>query len=156
MNPTAVLSPVVRAAKVPLGAAAYTVGALRGVAASLLRAAAGEREPAPAEEASKSESGQPTGTQRTGTQEAADQRAPEPPAESFAHEPTAVTRTSAHGGRGADAEIDDWYGDVDAEDGPDGVVEALEQGDGSGPLIDKSAIQSTLTEYERMRGSSES
>jgi hypothetical protein len=83
---------------------------------------------------------------------AAEERAPEPPHESFATEPSAVTRASAHGGGGRDDEIDDWYAEADAEDDlPDTVVEALEANDPPDPGPDESAIKQALSESEILR-----
>ena len=158
MKPAEVVDPVVDAAKHPLKTVAWTIGVLRGLAASVIRVAAGEKGPvipgylpgpvaAPVEEDVA-----PEDVVHFELVEPAPERAPEPPKESFANEPKAVSRDSAHGGSGRDAEIDEWLGDVLAEDdGPSSVVEMLELGDGPGPLVDEAAIKSTLSESEILR-----
>jgi hypothetical protein len=162
MKPAEVVDPVVDAAKHPLRAAAWTYGVLRGLAASVIRVAAGKRGPvipgylpgpvaAPVEE-----NVAPEDVVHLELVEPAPEREPEPPGESFATEPTAVSRVSAHGGGGQDAEIDEWYGEGEGEDAlPNGVVEALEMNDGTGPLVDESAIKATLSEAEILRRSAD-
>ena len=135
MKPAAALDPVVDAAKHPLRTVAWSFGVLRGLAASVIRVASGERGPvipgnlpgpvaAPVEE-----NVAPAEVHHFELVEAAPEREPEPPRESFATEPTAVNRASAHGAGGHDAEIDDWYGETDDQDLPETVVEMLELGD---------------------------
>lgn len=135
MKSEAVLDPVLDAAKHPVRTAAWTFGIVRGLAASLIRVAAGRKGPvvpgylpgpvaAPVEE-----NVAPEDVMRFALIEPAPEREPEEPGEAFATEPTAVTRDSAHGGGGPDAEIDDWYGDTEGEELPDSVVGMLEFGD---------------------------
>ena len=158
MKKTAVIDQVAHAATHPLSTAAYVFGVARGVGAEVIRTVAGQRGPSdePTAPAAKAPTPvQPIEVPRTA---AAPQVAPTPPAESFATEPTAVTRTSAHGGGGNDAEIDDWRGDVELDLDPDAdpatgsVVEALERGDRPGDdQVDHGAVKSVLSEAERFR-----
>lgn len=150
MKPAQVVDPVVDAAKHPIRTTAWAVGLVRGIAASVIRVAAGERGPvipgflpgpvaAPVEEdvahtdvvrydlIDAPDAGAPAAV--TGA-EPAPQREPEPPREAFAHEPKAVTRASAHGRAGDEADIDDWYGETTEPEGGGGfVLEALAAGD---------------------------
>jgi hypothetical protein len=97
-----VVDPVVDAAKHPLRTAAWSFGVLRGLAASLIRVASGQRGPvipgylpgpvaAPVEEDVKHED-----VMHYALVDAAPESEPEPPGEAFANEPTAVSRESAH------------------------------------------------------------
>ena len=156
MNKTAVIDHVTHAATHPISTAAYVFGVARGVGAEVIRTFAGQRGPSderPEPAAKAPAPVQPIEVPRTA---AAPQVAPAPPAESFTTEPTAVTRTSAHGGGGKDAEIDDWLGDVELDLDPDSdpatgsVVEALERGDGPGDdQVDHGAVKAVLSEAER-------
>lgn len=141
MKPAEVVDPVVDAAKHPLRTTAWAVGLLRGLAAAVIRVAAGEKGPvipgylpgpvaAPVEENVAPED--VVHYDLIDAPEAAPQREPGPLGESFANEPKAVTRASAHGAGGRDAEIDDWYAEDD-DDLPDTVVEMLELGDKNPP-----------------------
>lgn len=175
-----VTSSVVQVAKLPLGVASFGVGLVRGLASAAIRATSGAGSPAhaewvapaeplsedaPSEEALSEEtpsdealSEEPAEVQRVLQQDfppAAPQRAPAEPGEAFVTEPSAVTRASAHGGGGADAEIDDWYGETfldDAEETPGSVVEALEFGDQFAEPADVKAI---LSEAETLRRAAE-
>ncbi len=165
-----VTSSVVQVAKLPLGVASFGVGLVRGLASAAIRATSGAggsahaewvapaeplSEDAPSKEALSEE---PVEVQRVLQQDfppAAPQRAPAEPGEAFLTEPSAVTRASAHGGGGADAEIDDWYGETfldDAEETPGSVVEALEFGDQFAEPADVKAI---LSEAETLRRAAE-
>lgn len=93
---------------------------------------------------------------------------PEPPHESFATEPKAVSRDSAHGGRASDAEIDAWIdeamargSDVDIETpvgttgagvghNPD-TAEADLQQPGTEPLLDPGTAKAIRSESEMLR-----
>ena len=168
MKPATVLDPVVGVAKLPFKTMAWTYGVLRGVAAGVIRVASGEQERAESEpdNAFSSEPAaaapvveehrrdpEPEQPVQLTLVEPAEERAPEPVKESFINEPTAVSRASAHGGGGRDADIDDWYGEIDGDDDlPNSVVEALEMNDGVGPLVDESAIKATLSEAQVLRG----
>ncbi|RNL78433.1 hypothetical protein [Nocardioides marmorisolisilvae] len=148
MKPGNVVDPVVDAAKHPLKTTAWAVGLMRGIAASVIRVAAGEKGPvipgylpgplaAPVEENVAHEDvvhydlidPPEQATELAIDVEPAPEREPEPLRESFANEPTAVSRDSAHGGGGNDEQIDDWYGETDDADLPETVVEMLELGD---------------------------
>ena len=92
---------------------------------------------------------------------------PEPPHESFATEPKAVSRESAHGGRATDAEIDAWIDeavargvDLDTETSvgttgagtatnPDMAEDDLQQ-PGTEPLLDPGAAKAIRAESEMM------
>jgi hypothetical protein len=150
---------IVKIVKQPVRVASYGVGLARGLASSVLRAASGTGGPAHAEwvappepltdEALEHQDEAPTPLYP----QAAPPRRPGAPGEAFATEPTAVTRDSAHGGsgRGADADIDDWYGSVDdtEEAGPGGVVEALEFGDRLTPV--EADIKAILSDADLLR-----
>lgn len=145
----------------PVRTASYGIGLARGVAAALLRAASGGRDeeqpeprsarPSPPDRPTPAQASDP-GPSRVAVEEfppAAPQRAPGEVGESFATEPHAVSRASAHGGGGDDAEIDDWYGETEAEDDvPGSVIEALEFGDGLAEEADEKAI---LSDAETLR-----
>ncbi|MFL6157874.1 MAG: hypothetical protein ACJ72D_17410 [Marmoricola sp.] len=173
MKPEEVVDPVVDAAKHPLRTAAWSFGVLRGLAASVIRVASGQRGPvipghlpgpvaAPVEEDVKHEDVSrydlidAPAPHPAAVVEAAPERAPEPPHESFANEPKAVTRDSAHGRAGADAEIDDWYGETDEEDseGEGFVLEALAAGDTGDPVA-TGDLKAILSESETLRRAAE-
>lgn len=133
---------VLHALKNPLSTVSYGVGLIRGAAGALVRAASGGGGPAhaewiaPPEPVSEEALDQPleeseeSGVLLGDHLEPAEPQAPGEPGEQFATEPTAVTRASAHGGGGRDEQLDDWYGETDADDaGPGSVVEMLEAGD---------------------------
>ena len=145
------------AVKHPLSATAQTVGLVKGAVAAvtgiLTRGAPGQ----------VSEQERPTSSPDQGGPHvvidqrrppAAEQRAPAPAPEAFVTEPTAVSRASAHAGHGADADIDDWYGDVDADPVPEGVIASLELGDGD-VLVDQAAINAELSRSETARRGAE-
>lgn len=159
----------------PLEVASYGVGFVRGLAAATIRAAAGGGGPAHAEWIAPSEpltkealaeealaddgfDEVPVSPLQQAFPLAATQRAPAEPGESYATEPSAVTRDSAHGGHGDDAEIDDWYDEkfLSDADEPTGVVEALEFGDQvvglSAEPADEKAI---LSDAETLRHAAE-
>jgi hypothetical protein len=168
MKPAQVDDPVVDAAKHPLRTTAWAFGLVRGIAASVIRVAAGEKGPvipgdlpgpvaAPLEEDVKHEDVVRFDVFEAPAAEVPDvepalQREPEPPHEAFAHEPTAVTRDSAHGRASGDADIDDWYGDaLEPESEGDGfVLEALAAGD-SGEAVDAGELKAILSESEILR-----
>lgn len=143
--------------------ASYGVGLARGLVSSVLRAASGTGGPAHAEwvappQPLSEEAVEPVEHVEPPTPlfpQAAPQRRPAEPGESFATEPTAVTRDSAHGGRGADAEIDDWYGErsLDDDETPSGVVEALEFGDRLTPV--EADIKAILSDADLLRRAAE-
>jgi len=98
---------------------------------------------------------------------AAPQREPSPPGESFATEPKATSRTSEHGGRGDDAEIDQWAAesadapDIDIETpvgttgadvghNPD-TAEADLQQPGTEPLLDPATAKAIRSEADMMQ-----
>ena len=139
---------VLHAIKHPIGTASYGVGLVRGVAASLVRAASGGGGPAHAEwiappepvssealegdlpEEHPEEYPEESGVLLGENVKPAPGRLPGEPGEAFATEPSAVTRESAHGGSASiDEQLDDWYGEQDEADLPEGVVESLEFGD---------------------------
>lgn len=147
---------VVQVVKHPVSAASYGVGIARGLAAAVIRAASGASGPAHAEWTPPPEPLPEEALDEPGlalTEDfppAAPQRAPGEPGESFATEPSAVTRDSAHGGRGADAEIDDWYGEAeDPDEVPGGVVAALEFGDQFAEPADEKAVLSEAATLRR-------
>lgn len=141
------------AARHPLSATAHTVGVLKGAAtvATELVTRSKSDEPVPEAAAPLAPVVPVVPVQRT---PAAEQRLPEPPHESFVTEPSAVSRDSAHGGHGTDAELDDWYGELEADDVPEGVVASLELGDGA-ELVDHAAINAELSRSEVARRGAE-
>lgn len=154
-----VTGPVLQVVKHPLRLASFGVGLARGVVGAVIRVAGGAGGPAHAEWVAPAKPlvdealvGEAVQGRAFGQQEfppAAPQRAPAEPGESFVTEPSAVSRASAHGGGGADAEIDDWYGETLDDDGePVGVVAALEFGDRFAEPADVKAI---LSEAETLR-----
>lgn len=150
-----VTGPLVRIAAHPLKLASYGVGLAKGVAAAVIRVASGGAGPTNAAWVAPPESLAEEAVSRASVggrdfPPAAPQRAPAPPGESFVTEPSAVSRTSAHGGGGADAEIDDWYDEsfLSDDEVPSGVVEALEFGDQFAEPVDEKAI---LSEAETLR-----
>lgn len=162
MKTSAVVDPVVGAAKLPFRTVAWSFGVLRGLAGSVIRIASGDHGtttpsggagPVATPVADRAEAPvEPAPVLDFDPVEPAPEREPEEPHEAFVNEPKAVSRESAHGGSGRDAEIDDWYGEMDAEDdAADTVVEALARNDGPGPLVDESAIKATLSESEILR-----
>ena len=187
-------STAVHTVRHPISTASYAVGIARGVAGAAIQVARPHRGPDPdstsaripdqarpakAEEAAES-TPEP---QRVGkpmpppyaTDEMLEQMVviePEPPHESFATEPKAVSRESAHGdGVSTDAEIDGWVDeateglderpDVDIEtpvgttgagagSNPD-TAEADLQQPGTEPLLDPGTVKSVLKESEILR-----
>jgi hypothetical protein len=131
---------VLHAIKNPIGTVSYGIGLVRGVAASLVRAASGGGGPAHAEwiappepvssEALEGDLPEESGVLLGEHVEPAPERAPGDPGEAFVTEPSAVSRESAHGGSASvDEQIDDWYDELDAPGPPEGVVASLEFGD---------------------------
>lgn len=165
MKKAAVLDQVTHAATHPISTAAYVLGIARGIGAGVIRTASdlfgrGAHDTHDSHDHEPPASPEPLRPVPAPHAEAAPQVAPEPPKESFATEPTAVTRASAHGGRGDDAEIDDWRGDAELEIDPSAepaagsVVEALERNDRPGEdQVDHAAVKAVLTESERLRSS---
>jgi len=166
-----VTGPLVQIVTHPLKVASYGVGVVRGLAAATIRAAAGGGGPAHAEwiappepltEDALSEEALaedafdevPVSPLQQAFPLAATQLVPSEPGESYATEPSAVTRDSAHGGHGEDAEIDDWYDEkfLSDADEPTGVVEALEFGDQFAEPADEKAI---LSDAETLRHAAE-
>jgi hypothetical protein len=93
---------------------------------------------------------------------------PEPPGESFATEPKAVSRDSEHGGHASDAEIDAWIDDAMARGSDVGVetpvgttgasagynpdtAEADLQQPGTEPLFDAGSAKAIRSESEMMQ-----
>lgn len=163
MRKTAVLGQLVHAASHPVSTASYVVGVVRGLGAEVIRTGAELIGSRPEEGASAARGPvtpfEPVRLVPEPHAEAAPQVAPEPLNESFATEPTAVTRASAHGGGGRDADIDDWLGEAELEIDPTGdlatgsVVEALELGDRPGEdQVDHAAVKAVLSESQRLRG----
>lgn len=144
------------AATHPISTASYVFGIVRGVSAGVIRTAA-DLLSRPMDHQTED----PTGVVPFEPRPAAPQVAPDPPGESFVTEPTAVTRISAHGRGGHDADVDEWFDEARRELGEDdpaagGVVEALERGDRPGEdQVDRAAVKEVLTESERLRGISD-
>jgi hypothetical protein len=167
-------STAVHAMRHPISSAAYTTGVARGLVGAALRVVPGGHD-APARPESTADTGpRPVPTQRAATQQTTTappepERVPKPvpeidelpepivieaedeePGESFATEPKAVSRESAHGGADADdADIDGWSneatargGDVDVET-PVGTTGA---GAGHNPSTAEDDLQQTLTQ----------
>lgn len=144
------------AATHPISTASYVFGVVRGLSAGVIRTAA-DLLSHPSDHRTET----PNDVVRFPPRPAAPQVAPDPPGESFATEPTAVTRISAHGGGGHDADIDEWFDEARRELDEDdpaagGVVEALERGDRPGEdQVDRAALKDVLSEAERLRGISD-
>lgn len=154
MKKPAALDQMTQAATHPIGTGAYVFGLVRGLGAELIRTIAGEPN-------RRSQPGVESRRPDLHPVPAAPQRPPAEPRESFATEPTAVSRSSAHGHGGNDAEIDDWQGDAELDLDPSAdpatgsVVEALERGDRPGDdQIDHTAVKAVLSEAERARRTS--
>ncbi|MFL6060212.1 MAG: hypothetical protein ACJ72E_03200 [Marmoricola sp.] len=157
-----------RAVRHPLVTVARAVGLAKGAAGAVVRLAVPEpghrsEDWAPPARASATDARTPTSPAATAAPAvvpaaapapAAPQRAPHEPGESYATEPTAVSRTSAHGGGGTDAELDDWYGEREDEDDdePQSIVEILESNDPPSGPVDQAAIKAVLAENEILRG----
>ena len=76
---------------------------------------------------------------------------PAAPGEPFAHEPSATTRDSAHGGRADDAVVDDW--DQDAQEA-EHVAAQLDEDlveDRNEPLLDPSLAKTVKSESDMLR-----
>ncbi|MCW2786837.1 MAG: hypothetical protein JWP74_3354 [Marmoricola sp.] len=152
MKTSPLVGTVTRAATHPVSTTAFVAGVVRGAAASIIRTFAGNDDKAD----TKVRSELPHQALAVGpVTEAAPQRLPGPVGEPFTTEPSAVTRTSAHGGHGDDALIDDWEGDIEESPAAGSVVEALELGDGVGDLVDHDAIRAVVTESATLRRDAE-
>lgn len=84
----------------------------------------------------------------------------EDPGESFATEPKAVSRESAHGqsahgGSATDAEIDAWIDEAMARGGEIDTQEADLRQPGTGPLLDPGAAKAIRSESEMMKKDAE-
>lgn len=143
----------------PVGAAARAVGLAKGVAGAVVRLAVpepGHRGEVPVQRDAPTSDGPSLAPAAEPPAAAAPQREPGDPGESFVTEPSAVTRTSAHGGRGEDAELDDWYGETDVDEEPLSIVEVLESNDPPEGPVDQAAIRATLAESEVLRRAADS
>lgn len=73
------------------------------------------------------------------------------PGEQFAHEPSATTRDSAHGGHSDDELVDDWEEEArDAEEGLAPAVDDLPDA-GDEPLLDPSLAKAVRSETDVLR-----
>lgn len=179
-----------RAVRHPISSAAYAAGIARGLAGAAIHSARAHddgdtaQRPVPAQRAPES-AGASTSTPSAAPRrpqrvpkpvpppEAAAEMTviePEPPHESFATEPKAVSRESEHGGRATDEEIDAWideaiHRDVDVET-PVGTTgadvghnpdtgEADLQQPGTEPLLDPGTAKAIRKESEMLRKDAE-
>lgn len=78
----------------------------------------------------------------------------EPPHESFATEPKAVSRESAHGGRATDAEIDAWIDEAVARGGDRDTEASVGTADDE-PLLDLGVAKAIRKESEMLRKDAE-
>jgi len=140
----------------PLAATAYAAGVVRGLAGAGLRVLSGD-----------GDVDAPTRAEATAvpSPHVPPQRPePAPLHESFATEPKATSRESAHGRSGADADIDEWaaeFDDVDVETpvgttgagtgyNPD-TAEADLQQPGTEPLLDPGTAKAVRSESQMMQ-----
>lgn len=148
---------IAKVVKHPVRTASYGVGLVRGVATSMLRALSGTAGLADAERAEAPQRSTDEGPEVVPPTPLfpppAPQQRPTAPPPAFVTEPTAVTRDSAHGRGAADADVDDWYGEQDADRTPSGVVEALEFGDRLTP--EEADIKAILSEADLLRRAGE-
>ena len=148
----------------PISSAAYTAGIVRGLAGAAIHAAGRGQEKA-----------RHVPPQRvTPVLEQDDEVPPPEPTplhESFATEPKATSRESAHGGQSRDAEIDDWAAEAEARDDidvetPVGTTgadvghnpdtgEADLQQRGTEPLMDPSTTKAVKSESEMLQKDAE-
>jgi hypothetical protein len=183
-------STAVHTVRHPISTASYAVGIARGVAGAAIQVARPHRgSGSDSTSARVPEQTRPTKTEQAAESSPEPQRVgkpmpppyatdemleemvviePEPPHESFATEPKAVSRESAHGdGAPTDAEIDRWV--EDAANGPDvdietpvattgagagsnpDTAEADLQQPGTEPLLDPGTVKSVLKESEILR-----
>lgn len=140
----------------PLAAASYAVGVARGVAAEAIRLASGaKRVPPEGQWAMDEPQRVPLRPgERHQAELAAAALVPDPPRpgpeESFAHEPHAASRASAHGdGPLTDAEVDRWQ--EDAEDTLRDEDLPLAEPAGDEPLLNPSFAKQVRSEAETMR-----
>jgi hypothetical protein len=191
MQPVKLLERAAHAARHPISSAAYAAGVARGLAGAAIhgalvpgrddRATSTPRVPVQTDRSSAADSSTSTGPptpQRVPKPvpppDAADPTViePEPPHESFATEPKAVSRDSAHGGRATDAEIDAWIGEAMARGSeveietpvgttgagvghnPD-TAEADLQQPGTEPLLDPGTAKAIRSESEMLRKDAE-
>jgi hypothetical protein len=153
----------------PVSSAAYAVGMVRGLAGAVVSGATitghdPDAGPAPVPAPVPAPTPAPG---RDAGAPPAPPMPPTPPGESFATEPKATSRQSAHGGPGNDAEIDDWAAeavdepDVDVETpvgttgagvghNPD-TAEADLQQPGTEPLLDPATAKAIRSESEILR-----
>jgi hypothetical protein len=158
----------------PISSAAYAFGIVRGLAGAVVSGATVTGHDPKAGPALRANG---TPGQHLGVvpdvphREAAPQREPAPPGESFATEPKATSRSSEHGGRGDDAEIDQWAAesadqpDIDIETpvgttgadvgyNPD-TAEADLQQPGTEPLLDPATAKAIRSEAAMMQKAAE-
>jgi hypothetical protein len=157
------------ALKHPIASAAYAAGLARGFAAAAIHggsATGREREHG----RTSTPRLVPTQHRFSAVERDVPPPAPTPLGESFATEPKAVSRQSAHGGPANDAEIDAWLDEVMARDvdvetpvgttgadvghNPD-TAEADLQQPGTEPLLDPSTAKAIRSESETMRKAAE-
>ena len=167
-------STAAHAVRHPISSTAYAVGVVRGLAGAAVHGVTvrpHDREPSPGQEQSRERPTERPHVVEQRTAPAAEQDVPPPSPtplhESFATEPTATSRESAHG-RSADAEIDAWAeeatdfdDDVDIETpvgttgagvghNPD-TAEADLQQPGTEPLLDPSTAKAVRSEAAMMQ-----
>jgi hypothetical protein len=169
----------------PISSAAYAAGIARGLAGAAIHVVGGHRSTSSPDQSVPAPSPSETVGRTTATRgprkpervpkpvpppvapEDVTVIEPTPPHESFATEPKASSRNSAHGGPGSDAELDDWAAevtdepDIDIETpvgttgaaagfNPD-TAEADLQQPGTEPLLDPATAKAIRSESEMMR-----
>jgi hypothetical protein len=173
----------------PISSASYAAGIARGIAGAAIHVVGGHRStsspdqsvPTPRQSETAGRSTPTTGPRKPervpkpvpppAAPEDVTVIEPEPPHESFATEPKASSRNSAHGGPGNDAELDDWAAEVADEPdigietpvgttgasagfNPDTAETDLQQ-PGTEPLLDPATAKAIRSESEMMRKDAE-